>query len=280
MLSRSRSRRSRAWPSTTATRARWHNRKPWYDLYQVIATGRDVIRSIEAERPAAGRGGRHHTRWRRHRRAPSCFRRFLIGVGNTYLGLLFDQGFPADASDVPDDFDYTLQPYTALLEKGREKLREAIAEAKAAPDFTLPPTWINGQAYTRDELVRIMYSFLVRSYAYEARTPEQRAATNWQQVLTLLDSSITRDFVQQADNTIAATSSSYIQYSYLQTNGRTNNRLIGPGDTTGAYQAWLATPLDQRDAFIMASPDRRITNSTSEHAAGCRRSSSVPRARP
>lgn len=238
----------------------WHNRKPWYDTYQVIATGRDVLNSIRTNNLRLGTANAEFPDGQDTKRA-QVFARFLIGVGNVYLGLVFDQGFPADETDDPATYDYTLQPYTALLETGREQLRLAIADAKAAPDFTLPITWINGQEYTRDQFVRIMYSFLARSYAYEARTPAQRAATNWQQVLNLLDSGITtRNFQVQAEIITPATNSAYYQYSQFQSSGRTSNRLIGPGDTTGRYQAWFATPTEQRVAFIIGTPDRRISN--------------------
>lgn len=239
----------------------WYNRKPWYDVYEVIATGRDVLRSIEANNLALGEITAEAPNGVDTPRA-RIFARFLMGVGNVYIGLLFDQCFPSDVDDDPETYDYTLQPYSACLEKGRELLRDAITEAKASPDFVLPLTWINGNALTRDELVRVMYSYLVRSYAYAPRTPAERAAVDWSRMLVLMDSGITSDFFQLADNTIAATASSYYQYSYLQTNGRTNNRLIGPADTSGAYQAWLQTPLDQRDAFLIYTPDLRINNGT------------------
>jgi hypothetical protein len=239
----------------------WHNRKPWYDMYRVIATGRDVLVALRVNQlrlgaiTAAAPEGEDTPR-------AVVFSHFLIGLGNIYLGLLFDQCFPADENDDPEVYRYVLQPYTACLEKGRASLRTAIQLARAAPDFTLPTTWINGNPLTRDQLVRVMYSFLARSYAYEARTPAQRQATNWNRVIGLLDSGITTNLVQQADNTIAATASAYVQYSFLQTNGRTNTRLLGPADTSGNYQRWLTTPLDQRDAILIYTPDRRISNTT------------------
>jgi hypothetical protein len=244
----------------------WYNRKPWYDVYAVIATGRDVFRSIERNNLELGAITPEAPNGADTPRA-KVFAKFLMGVGNVYIGLLFDQCFPYDIDDDPQRYDYTLRPYTACLDKGRELLRSAIADAKAAPNFTLPTTWVNGNPLTRDELVRVMYSYLVRSYAYAPRTPTERAAVNWQQMLTLMDSGITSNFFQLADNTISATASAYYQYSYLQTNGRTNNRLIGPADTSGAYQAWLNTPLDQRDAFLVQSPDRRISNGTTSGTA-------------
>lgn len=238
----------------------WHNRKPWYDMYQVISTGRDVHQSIVTNNLRIGAVTADAPNGADTPRA-LIFSKFLIGIGNVYLGLLFDQGFPSDETTDLQTYDFRdLRPYQEMLEDGRRTLREAIAEAKAAPDFSLPPTWINGNTLSRDNLVRVMYTYLARSYAYEARDVAGRAATNWQQVLNILDSAITTSQFQQADNTIADTRSVYQQLSYFQTNARASNRLIGPADTTGAYQLWLTTPLDNRDAFILATPDKRFSN--------------------
>jgi hypothetical protein len=242
----------------------WANRKPWYESYGVIATGRDAIQSIRANNLKLGLVSAEFPDGQDTPRA-IVFSKFLIGIGNINLGLLFDQGFPATEDDDPATYDFTtLRPYTELLETGRASLRAAIADAKAAPNFTLPETWINGAPLTRDQFVRVMYAYLVRSYVHEARDPAGRAATDWQRVLTLLDSSITQDFTSQATLDIADTRSTYQQYAYLQTNGRTSNRLIGPADTTGRYQAWLALPTEQRQAIIIGSPDKRISNTTTD----------------
>ena len=242
----------------------WHNRKPWYESYGVLATGRDAITSIAANNLRLGTVSAEFPEGQDTQRA-IVFSKFLIGLGNLQIGLMFDQGFPADENDSPDTYDFsTLRPYTEMLEKGRASLRAAIADAKAAPAFTLPTTWINGNALTRDDFVRVMYSYLVRSYVYEARDPAGRAATDWQRVLTLMDSGITKDFTAQAQLDIADTRSTYQQFAYLQTNARTNNRLIGPADTTGVYQTWLATPREQRNAIIIGTPDKRISNTTTD----------------
>ncbi len=240
----------------------WINRKPWYESYGVIATGRDAIQSIESQNLKLGLVNAEFPNGQDTPRA-KVFSKFLIGIGNIHVGLLFDQGFPADETVDPNTYDFTtLKPYTEMLATGRKALRDAIADAKAAPDFTLPTTWINGNPLTRDQFVRVMYAYLLRSYVHEARDPAGRQATNWQLVLNLLDSSITQDFTQQAQLDIADTRSVYQSYAYFQTNGRTSNRLIGPADTTGRYQAWLALPTDQRQAIIIATPDKRFTNST------------------
>ncbi len=238
----------------------WGNRKPWYDMYQVIATGRDVIQSLDRNNLKIGNVSTQFPNGQDTPRA-RIFSKFLIGIGNIYVGLLFDQAFASDEKTNLETYDYqTLQPYTELLAAGRNTLRTAIADAKAAPNFSLPDTWINGNPLTRDEFVRVMYTYLLQSYVYEARDPAGRAATNWQQVLTLLDSSInTSQFVQAAAD-IGDTHSAYQEWAYFQSSARTSNRLIGPADTSGVYQTWLSTPLDQRDAIIINTPDKRFSN--------------------
>ncbi len=238
----------------------WTNRKPWYDLYESIASARDAWQAIDrglrvgvvsAENPNGADTERD-----------KIFAKFIIALDNIYLALLFDQAYLADEKANPETFAYELKPYTEIAALGRRMMRETIAQAKAAKDFTLPPIFINGQSIKRDDFVKIMYSYLVRSEVYMPRSPTDRAAVNWQLVLAQLDSGITKDFAQQADLAINATWSSYYFYSVLQTNARANPRLIGPSDTSGAYQAWLASSLDDRVSFRVVTPDRRIQGAT------------------
>lgn len=248
----------------------WTNRKPWYDLYESISSAREAYQAIAdgglkvgAVTAAAPEG----TDTQRAR----VFAKFLIGVNTIYLGMLFDQAYLTDEKTDPSAFVYELKPAAEVTANGIRILREAIAEARAARDFTLPTTFINGQTYTRDELIRVMHSYIIRARVYGARTPAERAAVNWSEVLAQLDSGITtRSFAQQADQAIAATQSSYYQYSYLQTNGRTNTRLVGPADTSGEYQRWLARPLGERAQITVVTPDRRIHAASGPTAAGTR----------
>ena len=238
----------------------WTNRKPWYDLYESMSSAREAYQAIErglkvGPVTAASPEGQNTQR-------AKVFAKFLMALDNLYLALLFDQAFVADETIDPETFDYELKPYTEVAALSIQMFREAIAEAKAAPDFTLPTTWINGQTITRDDLVRIMYSYIVRAEVYMPRTPEQRAAVNWSLVLAQLDSGITKNFAQQADLTIGFTQSAYYQNSFLQTNARTNTRLVGPADTSGEYQRWLARPLGERAQITIVTPDRRIQGTT------------------
>ena len=248
----------------------WTNRKPWYDLYESIASAREAYQAMADNGLKVGvvtAAAPEGTDTQRAR----VFAKFMIGVNTIYLGMLFDQAYLTDEKTNPVTVVYELKPYQQVTENGIRILREAIDEARAARDFTLPVTLINGQTYTRDELVRVMHSYIVRARVYNARTPAERAAVNWSAVLAQLDSGIvTRNFAQQADLTIGASLSTYYQYSYLQTNGRTHTRLLGPADTSGEYQRWLARPLSERNQITVVTPDRRVHAATGSTIAGTR----------
>lgn len=247
----------------------WTNRKPWYDTYEAIATVTDGLRALDAgvqigDVSTQYPNGRHTERAR-------YFGKFIQGLGHLYIGMLFDQGFVVDETMSEDPFAHALKPSAEVLAHGIALLNESIALMQAAQATlpagarardTLPTEWINGQTITNLDLIKVANSYVARALVYSARTPEERAAVNWQAVLGRLDAGITVPFGQQADAAITGTTSGYVQYSQLQTDGRVNSRLVGPGDTTGAYQAWLNTPREQRQAFTVGSPDRRI------HGAG------------
>jgi len=248
----------------------WTNRKPWYDLYESMASAREAYQAMADQGLKVGlvtAAIPEGTDTQRSR----VFAKFMIGVNTIYLGMLFDQAYLTDEKTDPATVVYELKPYQQVTDNGIRILREAIAEARAARDFTLPANLINAQTFTRDEFIRVMQSYIIRARVYNARTPAERAAVNWGQVLAQLDSGIvTRNFAQQADLTIAATASSYYQNSYLQTNARTNTRLVGPADTSGEYQRWVARPLGERAQITVVTPDRRIHAATGPTVAGTR----------
>lgn len=238
----------------------WTNRKPFYDLYESMSSARDAWQAIDGglrvgDITAADPNGVDTER-------DKIFAKFIVAINNVYLALLLDKAYLADEKADPAVFKYELKPYTEVAALGRKMLRETIVQAKAAKNFSLPPTFINGQTISRDDFVRIMYAYLIRSEVYMPRTPAERAAVDWNLVIAQLDSGITKDFAQQADLGISATWSGYYQYSQFQTSARANNRLIGPADTSGAYQNWISASLDERVSFRLVTPDRRIQGTT------------------
>lgn len=134
------------------------------------------------------------------------FARFVIAVSQLQLALLHDKAYVTDT--ITPGFNAIVQdftPWPEVLSNARAQLQAAIAEARRTADFTLPTLFINGRPTTRDELIRVMQSYLVRADVYSPRTPQQRAAVNWAAVLARLDSTVTRDFGLIADPAIAGT---------------------------------------------------------------------------
>lgn len=199
------------------------------------------------------------------------FAKFIIAASQLNLALTSDSAYITDS--ITPGFNQSnveLKGWPEVLANAKQQLRANIADAKGAPNFTWPTTFINGVAVTRDDIVRAMYSLLVRAEVYSPRTPAQRDAVNWNGVLALLDSGITKDFGHWADRAVTNTSSTYFANSTAQSTVRISNYLIGPADTTGAYQKWLSDGLGKRTAFYIATPDRRIHGAAGNKTAGTR----------
>jgi hypothetical protein len=191
------------------------------------------------------------------------FAKWIIAISQLKLALDFDQAYIVDHTTTASSTLYPeLKPWQEVLANAVQQLRGVIADARATEAFTWPNTWINGRTVTRDELIRICMTYIVYADVYAARNPTQRAAVNWNLVLARLDSSITTLFAQQADPAVASTGSTYINNSFAQNTVRISNRLLGPADTSGTYQNWLAAGISGRQAVTFVTPDRRIHGAT------------------
>jgi hypothetical protein len=239
----------------------WINRTPYQMLYGGIASAQDVLDAttklnIKIGLPSSDRPQGIHTDrniW---------WSTFMIGIGNAYLGILFDKAIPVSAGQPYDGSTdpAVFKPYTDVSALGIKTIQDAIALATKAPEDTTPTTWVNLNAIPKADAIRLMHSFLARALVYTPRTSADRAKVDWAQVIREVDQGITKDFTQQADNTNAGTVSYYKQLVQLQTDGRPSVRLYGPADTTGQFQAWLAKPVEQRTPIVIATPDKRISN--------------------
>jgi hypothetical protein len=156
----------------------------------------------------------------------------------------------------------TMRPYTDVMAVAINSMDQAIARLDAAPDFTVPPIWVSGSAsggnsLTKAQLRQVINTFAARLLVYNARTPQERAAVNWQKVLTYTQNGLTFDF----GPTLVTGTLESTYHDRIQANSRmrADYRLIGPADVSGAYQAWAAKPITQRDRFDIVTPDRRIT---------------------
>ena len=193
------------------------------------------------------------------------FAKMAQAIAYGHIAMLYDRAIIAneflDLEDpaVLSGLEYS--PHTAVMDSAFAFMKMAIDTA-GRYTFTLPDTWINGTTFTSQDLVKQMNSYLARFMVYGARTPEERAALNWNTVLGYLDRGITADF----NVTLLAGTLTSGFMSRLQQNGTFSSwgdyKMLGPADVSGNYQTWLGRSIPTRDRFLITTPDRRITGLT------------------
>jgi hypothetical protein len=91
-----------------------------------------------------------------------------------------------------------------------------------------------------------------------ARTPAERAAVDWNAVVNDAVAGITSDFVVTADATNGWSAAWQQQLAVDATWSQMTPFILGMADTTGAYNAWLATGINDRAPFLLRTPDKRF----------------------
>ena len=192
------------------------------------------------------------------------FAQFLRGLSNGYLALVYDsasvlltgQG-DVEAGEMSD--------YRTVMDSAIAQLDAAIAHAQAAEaagGIEIPDEWIP----TNDDLDMPYFEALIRSYrarfrASVARTPAERAAVDWTEVIDDAENGITADHDNITDTNNGPFNTWTSQFHSYGLWHQMPPWIIGMGDTTGSYAAWIAMPLEQRGtggAFFMRTPDQRF----------------------
>ncbi|MEP6834978.1 MAG: hypothetical protein ABJB74_16445 [Gemmatimonas sp.] len=245
-------------------------RSPWYDLLSVIASETDALRALDA---GTVLGQVTVARPKGNTDRGRIFALMSRGLCTIQQGLLFDKAFIVNETSKPDPGGDDFHPGAEVVAAGISDLRKAIALAETSLPDTLPINWIVGGQRTYPELIRIMHSYIARSMVYAARTPTERAAVDWPTVIAEINKGITANFTTLLEGTYGWGGSGY--WTSSQSAGtssssgqRTSNKLLGPADTSGKYQAWLAAPLGTRVPFTISTPDRRIHRAAGATAAG------------
>lgn len=236
------------------------NSDPWYRLYGVVSSVNDGLTAIDGGMKF-GDGGADTPRAR-------AWAKFNQGLAYGYLALMFDQAFLVDETvDLTEvTFDEVLVDYNEMMTAAIGMLDEA-AQIASSGSFDIPADWVPASPQLNAaSLARLAKSYSARFLAQVARTPAERAAVNWQDVMTRINAGITQDFVVTYDGD---TWWEYIKnYSGNRTWMRASYFTIGEADKSGAYQTWLATPPQERQPFDIVTDDRRITGAAGPTAAG------------
>ncbi|MFH1763939.1 MAG: hypothetical protein ABIF09_07100 [Gemmatimonadota bacterium] len=208
-----------------------------------------------------------------------AFGKFVQGLTHGWVALLYDQSwvysevvdtdtvrFVPGSTQVQD----LIQPYTEVRDTALAELAAALALAQGN-SFTLPGgyqgAWIPGITMSNTEFAKLIRSYMVRIMVYSARTPADRAAVNWNQVITLIDQGITEDFAPTG--TPGVLTSGYKNRAARErttTPGdfmRVDYQNIGVADQGNGFINWHDLPWANRIPFTMTNiQDKRIIKSS------------------
>ncbi len=201
-----------------------------------------------------------------------AFGRFMQGIIHCNIALFFDKGYIVDEnSDLETDAGLaeakTLHPYPEVFEAGKEYLDECIEICDTYTfSSNLPNDWFNGNSPDAAMLKRLAHSYYARYLAGMARTPAERANVNWNEVISHAEQGITSPFEIDGDGNLWWDGMKYFGHAPGWT--RVDYMVIGPADTSGTFDNWLANEPADREAFIIQTADRRIAGADSATAPG------------
>ena len=157
--------------------------------------------------------------------------------------------------------------YQTVAESAYVALERAItyanSNAAGANGFPLPGTWLpSPTSFTAPEFVKLIKSYRARFRANVARTPAERAAANWDLIIADAQGGLTADHNIITSTTAGPTRSWRSQYETYGLWHQMPPAIIGMGDVSGSYAAWIALPVASRGAgnlaFTMVTPDLRF----------------------
>nr|BCX01746.1 MAG: hypothetical protein KatS3mg041_1792 [Bacteroidota bacterium] len=246
----------RPYQNSTTYRYQAFVNTPWYGCYRAISSANDglgaIARGVKLDQEARAK----------------AFAKFVQGIAYGWLACMFDKAFLVDETVNLEDValgkvKLEFQPYKEVWAFARTKLLEA-AQIAEQNTFTIPNTWINGLELTNRDLAALCYSFLARYEAAVARSPQERAQVNWNQVLSWIDKGVSKDYFIQGDNQLWWAALPY--YASRERTSRVDYKTIGPTDGSTGYLQWLTKPPAERAEFILQPVDRRV--GTSQNARG------------
>ena len=252
-----------AWDNSPTYSRRASTEEPWYDAYRGISNANDGLQAIARAEAEGSATNNIFTREGHDTNRLKAFAKMTQGLMHGTLALIFDQAFVVDESVDLNNDEVQLRPYAEVASEAIRILDEAKAIA-SANSFMISATedWIWGLDVDSDRMVRLINSFVARIMVQSSRSAEERAAVDWQEVMSRVSSGITEDFSPIGDDD---GNTEWDCLKFYGQNGstwsRADYRTIGPADESGGYDEWLSTPLQDRVVFDIETADRRIVGS-------------------
>lgn len=229
--------------------------RAWFESYGAIAAVRDGLKQIDDGKVDLGTDGN----LRAH-----AYGKFMQGLAHATIAALYDSGFVYDETSDPTAVQ--LQGYQDVMNAALGYFAEAATLAGSG-SFTVPASWMS-QDVPSATLAQLAHSMAARFRAAVARTPTERQAVDWTQVVADVNAGITADWdITQDCNTQEFCNlggNDAVLYRLSDGWQMQNNWVAGMADTSGAYQAWVATPLADKQPFILHTPDTRWPSGADE----------------
>ena len=161
------------------------NAQPFRTMYSINSSASDVIKAIKDPNIDFGADAAR----------VEALARFAQGITMGQIALTFDRGYIVDENSEGEALtNPTAVSYGDLMDHAINKLVEAATIAKAN-SFTVSEAVINTPGGLDNEgFAKLAHSFAARFIANEGRTEAERAATDWNAVITHVSNGITSDF--------------------------------------------------------------------------------------
>ena len=193
-----------------------------------------------------------------------AFAWLVLGAANGNVALAYDSLTPVTPAN--KGAPPTLVGYAAAMTTALEQLDSAIAVATRSAGFTLPDTWVNGNALTNVQVAQLAHGWKARLRAEVARTVAERAAVNWDAVIAdagaALPTTLNITMSNAAGSTWTVADGQHYTYD---TWSQMSPMIIGMADSArgcapggDCYDGWLATSLNSRYAFLIKTADKRF----------------------
>jgi hypothetical protein len=195
-----------------------------------------------------------------------AYAEFLRGFSLGYIAILHDSGGVVSPG-MPGDDPGKLMGYREVMDTALAALGRSIAYANTASTgangFPIPTAWIpSPTSFTQAEFVKLVRSYRARLAAGVARTAAERKALDWTAIIADAQNGITADFQITTSTTAGPSDSWRAQIDGANTWHQMPPFIIGMGDVSGAYEAWLKQPITERGSgsvsFTMVTPDLRF----------------------
>jgi hypothetical protein len=222
--------------------------RAWTFSYRALSAVSDGLRALDEKPELAEELGAEKTLRAR------AFGRLVQGMSHATIAIAYDKGWVIDeTTDVLNPGDPL--SYADLMEVAMGFFDEAITLAGQG-DFELPETWMQ-RVVDSGELAQFAHSMKARYRALSARTPAEREAVNWAQVIADADAGVTEDFLIFADDDSGWGSTVYY---YNQPGWAEAPYFIwGMADQSGNYQNWLDVPMGDKHPIVDGTPTLIIT---------------------